>query len=170
MNEEPFDIRYTRILDISCLRKWIQDPRISRWFPMTTSEEIEQALAVWMSFARYNASLTAVIDRQPCGIATLFLPFYKKTSHHCLFKICVAPEYQGRGIGSSLIKNIKHLAKTQFHMEAIYAEVFAGNPLIPLLEKSGFRPFVKQDYYVKTKTGYLSRVLLEADLKKEGNL
>lgn len=90
MSEEPFDIRYTRILDISYLRRWIQDPKVLRWFSMSTPEEIEQALAVWMSFARYNASLTAVIDREPCGVATLFLPYYKKTIHHCLFKICVA--------------------------------------------------------------------------------
>jgi putative acetyltransferase len=169
LSEVEFDIRYTRILDISYLRKWIQDPTVLRWFSMASSEEIEQALAVWMSFARYNASLTAVMDRQPCGIATLFLPFYKKTLHHCLFKICVAPECRGKGIGSALIKNIKHLAKNQFNMEAIYAEVFEGNPLIPLLEKFDFHPFVKQDYYVKTDTGYLSRILLETLLKEGPN-
>ncbi|MBX9923392.1 MAG: GNAT family N-acetyltransferase [Rhabdochlamydiaceae bacterium] len=170
MSEEPFDIRYTRILDISYLRRWIQDPKVLRWFSMSTPEEIEQALAVWMSFARYNASLTAVIDREPCGVATLFLPYYKKTIHHCLFKICVAPEYQGRGIGSALIKNIKHLAKTQFNMEAIYAESFDGNPLIPLLKKFDFHEFVKQDNYVKTETGYLARVLLEAVLQEGPSL
>ena len=169
MSEEALDIRYTRILDISYLRKWIQDPKILHWFSMTDPEEIEQALSVWISFARYNASLTAVIDREPCGIATLFLPFYKKTMHHCLFKICVAPQYQGRGVGSALIKNIKHLAKEKFHMEAIYAEVFDGNPLIPLLEKFDFHPFVKQDYYIKTETGYLARVLLETTLQEGPN-
>lgn len=169
MSEEPFDIRYTRVLDISYLRKWIQDPQVLRWLPVTTPEEIEQVLSVWMSFARYNASLTAVMGREPCGIATLFLPFYKKTLHHCLFKICVAPEYQKMGIGSALIKNIKHLARTQFNMESIYIEVYEGNPLIPLLQKFDFHPFARQDYYVKTETGYLGRVVLESLLREGEN-
>lgn len=166
MSQDPFDIRYSRILDVSYLRKWIQNPEVARWFSMTTTEEVEQALSVWLSFARYNASLTAVMDRKPCGIATLFLPFYKKTMHHCLFKICVDPDYQGKGIGSALIKNIKHLAKTQFQMEAIYAEVFDGNPLIPLLKQFDFHELLRQDYYVKTKTGYLTRVLMETVLQE----
>lgn len=168
MGDEEIDIRYTRVLDISYLRLWLQDPKVLSWFSMTTPQEIEQAIACWMSFARYNASLTAVINRVPCGIATLFLPPYKKVSHHCLFKICVDPKYQRKGVGSALIKNIKHLAKTQFHFESIYSEVFDENPLIPLLKKFDFQEFAKQDYYIKTKDRYFSRVLLEVDLKDKG--
>ncbi len=164
--EEAFDIRYTKIFDISYLRNWICDPKILYWFPMIKDEEIELAISCWMNFARYNASLTATWNDVPCGIATLFLPPYKKIAHHCLFKICVSPEYQGRGIGTSLIKNIKHLAKTQFHLEEIYAEVFEGNPLIPILEKQNFHELLRQKYYVKMKDHYLSRVILTTDLRE----
>lgn len=55
-------------------------------------------------------------------------------------------------------------------MEAIYAESFDGNPLIPLLKKFDFHEFVKQDNYVKTETGYLARVLLEAVLQEGPSL
>ena len=161
---EELDIRYTRVFDISYLRQWLHDPEVLRWFSMSSDQEIEQAIACWINFSRYNASLTAVIDRVPCGIATLFLPPYKKVSHHCLFKICVDPKYQRKGVGSALIKNIKHLAKTQFHFESVHAEVFDGNPLIPLLEKFDFHEFARQEYYVKAKDRYFARVLLEAKL------
>ncbi len=170
MDKIEIDIRYTRILDISYVRGWLQDPKVLYWFSMTSSEEIEQALSCWMSFYRYNASLTAVVNRVPCGIATLFLPPYKKVNHHCLFKICVDPNYQRQGVGTALIKNIKHLAKTEFHFESIYTEVFEGNPLIKLVEKFDFKEFVSQENYVKSKGRYLARLLMETDLREKDSV
>ena len=161
---KDLDIRYTRILDITYLRRWLQDPEVLKWFPITTPEEIEQALTCWMGFCRYNASLTAVNGKEPCGIATLFLPPYKKVAHQCLFKICVDPEYQRQGVGSALVKNIKHLAKTQFYFEAVYAEVFTGNPLIELLKKFDFVELARQEHYFKSQNQYWGRVLLQAEL------
>lgn len=166
MDKEEIDIRYTRILDISYLRQWIQNPKVLYWFSMSTTEEIELALSCWMSYCRYNASLTALINNVPCGIVTLFLPPYKKISHHCLFKICVDPHYQRRGVGTALIRNIKHLAKTQFHLESIYSEVFDGNPLIPLLKKFDFHEFLRQDKYIKNEDFYFTRVLMGTDLRE----
>ena len=142
--EDGLDIRYTRVFDISYLRHWLHDPEVLRWFSMSNDQEIEQAITCWMNFSGYNASLTAVIDRVPCGIATLFLPPYKKVSHNCLFKICVDPNYRRRGVGSALIKNIKHLAKTHFHFESIHAEVFDENPLIPQIGRASCRERVCQ--------------------------
>lgn len=164
MIPEEVDIRYTRLLDISFIRKWVHDPRILCSMPMEKEGEIEQFLSCLMGFSRYNASLTAVVDRTACGIATLYLPPYKKVSHHCLFKIIVDPEFQRKGVGSSLIKNIKHLAKTHFQMESIYTEVFGESPLIPLLKKFGFYEFARQERYVKVHGKYLSRTLLGVDL------
>jgi putative acetyltransferase len=170
MSEEALDIRYTRSLDISHLRRWLQDPRILRWFPASHALEIEPALSCWIGFARYQASLTATINGNPCGIATLFLMPYKKLQHHCYFKICVASEYQRRGVGTDLLRNIKHLAKTHFNMESIYIEVFEGNPLISLLEKLDFKEFVRQERYVKIEGRYYARVLMGTLLKEGAEL
>ena len=51
---------------------------------------------------------------------------YKKVAHHCLFKIVVDPKHQRKGIGRALLKNLKHLAKTYFHLELMHIEVFEG--------------------------------------------
>ncbi len=167
--KEPvdFDIRYTRAIDVSYLKEWIKQKEVLRHFPMNSEAEIDQALAAWMFFSRYQASLTATIGHVPCGIATLFLMPYKKISHQCLFKICVDPKHMRQGIGSSLIKNLKHLAKEHFRLEGIYTEVFDDNPLVDLLKKFGFYEFARQEKYFKTSEGYKGRVCLIVDLKEE---
>ncbi len=160
-----FDIRYTTEEDVKYLREWIAHPDVLCWFSMADQQEIESALQCWIGYSRYKCSLTATIDQEPCGIATLFLMPYKKVAHHCLFKVVVDPKWQRKGIGFSLIKNIKHLAKTYFRLETIHIEVFEGNALISLLkEKLGFYEVVRQDRYVKMGDTYLARVLLETEL------
>jgi putative acetyltransferase len=104
------------------------------------------------------------VDGVPCGVGTLFLMPYRKVAHHCLFKLVVDPKFQGKGIGTSLLKNLKHLAKNYFHLELIHIEVFEGNPILRLLMQNGFHEFSRQEKFVKDNGVYLSRVLCECDL------
>jgi len=159
-----FDIRYTYLTDAPYLREWLMKPEVLHWFPMSNEKEIDDAVQCWIGFCRYSCSLTATIGGTPCGIGTLFLMPYRKVAHHCLFKLVVDPVYQRKGIGSSLVRNLKHLAKNYFHLELIHIEVFEGNPLIPFLKKFDFKEFARQDGFVKEKDQYLGRVLLESFL------
>jgi ribosomal protein S18 acetylase RimI-like enzyme len=97
-------------------------------------------------------------------MATLFLMPYRKISHHALFKVVVDPKFQRQGIGSSLLKNLKHLAKNYFRLELIHIEVFEGNPLISVLKKSGFHEFARQENYFKDGGQYYARLLYEVFL------
>src|ERR1051325_11627238 len=124
-----FDIRYTHIDDAILLRSWLNEPEVLQWFPMRTSIELENAIRVWMGFCRVSSSLTAVFRNEPVGIGTLFLMPYRKTAHHCLFKMVVNPQFQRRGIGTSLLRNLKHLAKNYFHLTLMHIEFFEGNPI-----------------------------------------
>ncbi len=158
------DIRYTYVTDSPYLRQWLDLPEVQKWFPVSEEKEIEDAVQCWIGFSRYSCSLTAVLEGVPCGIGTLFLMPYKKVSHHALFKLIVDPQYQRRGIGSSLLKNLKHLAKNYFRLDLIHTEVFEGNPLIHLLEAQGFQVYAKQEDFVKDKGQYLGRILYEVIL------
>ncbi|MBM3197722.1 MAG: GNAT family N-acetyltransferase [Chlamydiae bacterium] len=159
MNSEEFDIRYTRPMDSAYLRRWLQEPTVLGRFPMSDKEETDRALECWMGYCKLQSSLTAVDKYTPCGVATLFLVPYQKVRHHAAFKICVDPMRWRQGIGGSLVKNIKHLAKDYFHLEALHIEVFgADSPLIPLLKKNNFTEFARQENYVKTGHGYLPRI------------
>ncbi len=89
---------------------------------------------------------------------------YRKVAHHCLFKLVVDPRYQRQGIGRSLLKNLKHLAKTYFHLEFMHIEVFEGNPFIHLLKEFHFQEFARQDRFVKDAGKYSARILYESFL------
>jgi RimJ/RimL family protein N-acetyltransferase len=166
--KEGLEIRYTRPMDSGYLKEWITNPQVASRMSMTDQTEVDFALKSWMFYARFQSSLTATVNHTPCGIATLFLMPYKKVKHHSSFKICVDPKRWREGIGSSLIKNIKHLALTYFDLDAIHTELFGDNPLIDLLKTFDFKEFVKQEKYVKTEEGYLSRTCLICELKKGG--
>jgi ribosomal protein S18 acetylase RimI-like enzyme len=164
MDLPGFDIRYTYLTDTFYLKRWLNHPGMLHWFPMSDEKEIEDAVQCWMGFCRYSSSLTATLQGVPCGMGTLFLMPYQKVSHHSLFKLIVDPEHQRKGIGTSLVRNLKHLAKNYFQLELIHTEVFEKNPLISLLQKLEFTEFGYQENYVKEGDHYLARVLLECPL------
>jgi RimJ/RimL family protein N-acetyltransferase len=159
-----FDIRYTYLTDTLFLKRWLAAPGMLHWFPMSLEKEVEDAVQCWMGFCRYSSSITATLNGVPCGVGTLFLMPYKKVAHHALFKIIVDPQHQHKGIGTALVKNLKHLAKTYFSLEIIHIEVFEGNPLIHILKKLDFHEFGRQERFVKEGDKYFSRILLETHL------
>lgn len=158
------DIRYTYVTDTPYLREWLLKDEVQQWFPVSEEREIEDAIQCWIGFSRYSSSITATLNGTPCGIGTLFLMPYRKVAHHCLFKLVVDPKHQHMGIGSALLKNLKHLAKNYFHLDLIHIEVFEGNPMIHLLQKADFHEFARQENFVKDKDRYLARVLYESNL------
>ncbi len=164
VNINGYDMRYSVIEDGVYLKKWLNDPEMLHWFPVSEGKELEDAALCWIGFSKYLASLTALVNDKPCAIGTLFLMPYRKVAHHCLFKIIVEPKYQRKGIGSSLIKNLKNLAKTRFLLEYMYIETFEGNPIAKILEAQGFHAFVRQEKFVKENGKYLARILWEVKL------
>jgi putative acetyltransferase len=76
----------------------------------------------------------------------------------------VDPKLQRRGIGTTLLKNLKHLAKTYFRLQILHIEVYEGNPIASLLEKNGFRQFARQERFVKEGDQYFARLLFECYL------
>lgn len=161
---EGLEIRYTQVTDAQLLKEWLLAPGVLHWFPMSEEKEVDDAVQAWIGFSRWSCSLTCMLKNEPCAIGTLFLMPYRKVAHHCLFKMIVNPKLQRQGIGSSLLKNLKHLAKNYFRQEIMHMEVYEGNPIIKLLEKQGFRQFVKQERFVKEGDRYFARLQFECFL------
>ncbi len=159
--DKEYDIRYTTKEDHPFLLRCMQLPDVVRYLPVETELEVENMAKNWIGFAKYRASITAVYKNKPIGIATLFLFPYKKTAHLSMFYFVVEERYRRKKVGTSLIKNLKNLAKNSFRLERIHAELFSGCHAIPLLEKMGFYTVFEQEKYVKEKDGYLSRLILE---------
>lgn len=159
-----FDIRYTYVTDITYLRQWMNLPGMLHFFPMTDEKEVEDAIQCWIGFCRWYSSLTITVNHVPAGIGTLFLMPYKKVAHHCLFKMIIDPKFQRKGLGSALLKNLKHLAKNYFHLEAMNIEIFEGNPIHQLLKKLDFYEVARQERAVKEQGAYSARIVMGASL------
>jgi len=159
-----YDIRYTQVGDLEYLRAWLKSPGMLHWFAMQAEKEVEDAAQCWIGFSRWSSSLTAVIDNVPCAIGTLFLMPYRKVAHQALLKLIVDPQHQRKGIGFSLLKNLKHLAKHYFRLELVNIEVVETNPILELLKKHDFYEVVRQEKFFKEDGNYFARVVMEAKL------
>jgi len=161
-----FDIRYTEPGDAKYLKEWLMDPQVGRWFPMLDELEIDDAVNRWIGFCRYKCSLTATMNGIPVGLTTLYLQPYRKLAHQCEFGIIVDGEQRNKGIGTHLMKNLIHLAKTNFRIELLHLQVYQDNPAKRLYERFGFTSFGVQTKWIKEPSGeYVAREFMESFIK-----
>lgn len=156
-----FEIRLSIMEDKEYLIKWLFDPKILRWFPMSTYREVLDAVNIWMSYVEKKGVFTAVLDGVPVGIANLYIPVYKRFAHQCLFAIIFDEKHRGKGFGTALIKEIIKQAKQEFHIEMLHLEVYKGNPAIHLYERLGFEKYGVHKNFFKEESGkYLDKILM----------
>lgn len=155
-----FDIRYSAPEDLPFLQEWFKDPAACDDFPFNFTEK-EDALKNWIGFAKYKASLTGTIDNVPVAIGTLFLMPYRKVAHHCSFYLIVDPAHRRKGVGTSMLQNLLHLAKTRFRLESVHVEIFESSALLPILTQLEFELFVRQENFAKLNGCPKARLLLE---------
>lgn len=165
---DELEVRYTTLDDGKYLLNWLLEKDTLKWYP-PNEKEVKDFANNWIGFARYKCSLTACLKDVPCGVITLYLMPYKKVAHLSMFYMVVAKEHRNKGVATVLLKNILNLAEKYFSLESIYAEVFDGCPVIPILEKLGFSSFGKQEDFVKNQGKYLARVHYEYVFGKEKN-
>jgi RimJ/RimL family protein N-acetyltransferase len=158
---EGFDIRFSELDDLAYLNTWFSFPNACDDFPFNEQEK-EDALKNWIGFSKFKASLTGTLNDVPCAVGTLFLMPYKKVAHQCSFYLIVDPDHRRKGFGTSMVRNLIHLAKTRFKLEGINAELFLPCHLEIILDRLDFKTFAKQDDFVKLdQTHYRPRLLME---------
>lgn len=161
MDLPGYDIRFTELDDLGYLSLWLSLPNACDDFPFNEHEK-DEALKNWIGYSKYHASLTGTVDNVPRAIGTLFLMPYRKVAHHASFYVIVDPEFRRKGIGTSIVRNLIHLAKTRFRLESLHVEIFPPSSLQGILERLGFQEFARQENFVKFDNGTTRpRVLLE---------
>jgi RimJ/RimL family protein N-acetyltransferase len=150
--------------DQKYLVEWLLQPSVLDGFPLADLREVEDAARIWISYARFGAVLTALIDGVPCGIANLYIQPYKKMSHQSLFAIIIDEKYRGRGIGTRLLNELFDIAKNQFKMELLHLEVYEGNPAMRLYERMGFVRYGVQRHFVKDEGIYKAKIMMQKTL------
>ena len=158
-----FDIRFSEERDLSSLKEWFSYPGACDDFPFGEGE-LEEALKNWIGFSKFKASLTGLVKKQPCAVGTLFLMPYRKVAHQCAFFLMVDPSHRRKGIGTSIVRNLLHLAKTRFRLESVYVEVYDPNPICSLLQRLDFRILARQENFVHIDGCSRARILMECSL------
>jgi RimJ/RimL family protein N-acetyltransferase len=159
--KDQVELRYTVDEDAPHLKNWLMEPDVLLGFPMLTEVEVDDSVKHWISFHRLKCSLTALIDGEPVGIATLCLMPYQKIRHHALVSIMVAGKVRGKGVGTVLLNNLIHLAKNYFSLEYLYLEVYEGNRAITLYQRFGFKEVGRQPHFMKEGDRYVSKIIME---------
>ena len=158
------EVRLAVLEDEPHLKRWLNDPKILRWFPMMDVREVEDSVRIWMSYVRLKGGLTACLDGVPVGMANLYLQPYKKFMHQCLFSIIVEEKYRGKGIGKALLEHLIKLAKEEHQMEFLHLEVYDGNPAIHLYQRTGFKEYGCHRRFIKTGGEYIDKILMQKEL------
>jgi putative acetyltransferase len=157
---DGLNIRLSVETDIEYWKRWIADPEILRWFPLTSNEEIDLAARHVFSFMPRNAVLTAELDGRPCGIAGLVLAGYNKIMHQAMLSIIVDKPSRNQGIGSVLLQALLAAGKAWHGLSLVLLDVFEGNPALSLYQRMGFVEFGFQPFYSNTEGHFLGRHLM----------
>lgn len=158
-------VRVAKESDIDCLKKWLEEPGILKYFPMNDSREVEDSAKLWLTYAAKQAAFTAVKDGKVVGMAVLYIQPFEKLKHQCLFAIVVDPEERGQGIGTTLLKEIEKIGKKKHGLEILHLEVYEKNPAFELYKRLGFKEYGRQKHFLKEDDGtYRTKVCMQKGL------
>jgi GNAT superfamily N-acetyltransferase len=157
-------IRFTADLDALDLRRILSHREVWQWFPFSEGKELDDSIGLWMAFAKHRLGLSALLEGQLVGMGVLLPMPYKKMAGRSAFYLAVHPEFQRRGVGTSLLRNLMHLGRDRFHLEFIHADVYQGCPLMPILERAGFICCVEQSHYIQMGDDLAARRLMQKSL------
>ena len=156
------DIRYSRGLDELCLTQWAKHPKLQPFLACRGDEEIKNFCRTWIFFAQKQAGLSVVIKDTNVGMGVLILMPYQKVMHHAMLQIMVDPDQARQGVGSTLLKNILHLAKDYLKLEMVFMELIGPTPHLSFFLKRGFKVYAEQKGYVQGS--HPDKILLEYSL------
>ena len=157
-------IRYANHDDAKFLKKWLMDPEILKWFPMTDEREIDDAVKHWISYSKIGSALTLLHNENPVGNAILYICPFKKLAHQALFAIILDKNFRKKGLGKILLESIILLGKKKFHLELLHLEVYEKNPAVFLYEKLGFVKFGCEKRFVKENNHYKAKIMMQKHL------
>jgi len=158
------EIRVSTIEDGALFKRVLLQPGVLEYFPMYDLREVEDAVRIWEIFCRKGASLTAVKDNIPCGIAFLNLQGYKKLTHQCLITIALDEAFRNQGIGTKLLEKLIFISKDSFNLEMIHLEVYETNPARRLYQRLGFTEFGMHPNFIKEDGRYINKIFMQLSL------
>lgn len=166
MGSKPqITLRKTTEEDAPYITNWLLQGDVLKGFPMTDKREVDDAVRIWMLYAKRGCSLTAVYKKKPVGCANLYINEVEKMKHQSLFVIIVDEKMRGQGIGTLLMNEITRLAKNKYQVEILHLEVYEHNPAYHLYKRMGFEEYGCHPKYLKDNKGvYYDKIVMQKKL------
>lgn len=169
--EDEMKVRVMVDADVFFLTRWLMDPVVLGYFPMSNLREVQEATKIWQLYARRGSAYTIEVNGTPMGMANLYVHTYEKMRYQSLFAIVVGPEHRGKGVGGHLLRHVIKQARDTYGMHRLHLEVYQGNPAYNLYKRHGFVEYGKHENFLKEADGsYEAKILMELDLTKAGGV
>lgn len=104
-------------------------------------------------------------DKKPIGVVALHDVDFK--NKHCYFGAYADPRGKNIGVGFVLFQTIIKLAFDVFKLHSLRGSTFAGNPVLYIHKKLGFKEVGRYNEYVLRNGGWQDMVITEIINKKD---
>lgn len=168
MKEQDINIRTLVEADQYYLSQYLMDPAVLDFFPMSNMTEVQEAMKIWLYYARKNQAYVIEVNHKPAGMAILYVNTFEKLAKQSLFAIVIGEKYRGKGLGTKLLHHIMKEAKYKYGIINLHLEMYEGNPAYSLYKRLGFKDYAVHDKFMKEQNGpkKKKKIMMEMDLRE----
>lgn len=150
------------------LSEFLMDPSVLDFFPMSNMTEVQEAIKIWLFYARKGQAFTVEVNHKPAGMAILYVNAFKKLSKQSLFAIVIGEKYRGKGIGTKLMHHLIKEAKHKHGIVNLHLEMYEGNPAYSLYKRLGFKDYAVHNKFMKEQISdqKKKKIMMELDLRE----
>jgi ribosomal protein S18 acetylase RimI-like enzyme len=154
--------------DLYTLSEFLMDPSVLRFYPMSNMTEVQEALKIWLFYARKGYAYTVEVNNKPAGMAILYVNSYQKLAKQSLFAIVMGEKYRGKGIGTKLLTHLMKEAKYTYGILNLHLEVYENNPAYSLYERLGFKQYAVHENFMREQNSDKKnkKIMMQINLKE----
>lgn len=146
---ENIKIRTLVEADVYFLSQYLMDPAVLDFFPMCNMTEVQEAVKIWLFYARKGQAYTVEVNNIPAGMAVLYVNTFKKLSKQALFAIVIGEKFRGKGIGTKFLKFLIKQAKQTYGIVNLHLEMYENNPAYSLYKRFGFKDYGVHEKFMR---------------------
>lgn len=165
---ENITIRTLVEADTYYLSQYLMDPAVLDFFPMANMAEVQEAIKIWLFYARKGQAFTVEVGGVPAGMAVLYVNSFEKLAKQALFAIVVGEKFRGKGVGTKFLQFLIKEAKEKYNMINLHLEMYEGNPAYSLYKRFGFKDYGVHECFMREQNSQRKKkkLMMQLDLRE----
>jgi len=146
-------IRYEKCSNIipEEVERLYRQPGATEYSPMSSIEEVRVAIDSISHAAAAGLCIVARDCDRLVGFIVLYPAFYTKFTHQATFAVIVDFQCRGKGIGTSLVKQLLVESKKDLGIQSMRLEVYEHNPAYSIYKRLGFKEYGRHERFLIKK-------------------